>query len=32
VILTHDFGEARDKATATGAAISELIYRYEGSH
>jgi beta-lactamase class A len=31
VILTHDFGEARDKAAETGAAISELVYRFMAS-
>ena len=28
VVLSHDFGAARDKATETGAAISELVYRF----
>lgn len=31
VILTHDFGEARQKAAETGAAISELVYRFMAS-
>lgn len=31
VILTRDFGESRDKAKATGAAISELVYRFMAS-
>jgi beta-lactamase class A len=28
VILTRDFGEARNEAIETGSAISELVYRY----
>jgi beta-lactamase class A len=28
VILTRDFGEAREKASGSGAAISELVYRF----
>jgi beta-lactamase class A len=31
VILSRDFGEARDAALETGSAISELVYRYVSS-
>jgi beta-lactamase class A len=31
VILTRDFGEARNEAIETGSAISELVYRYASS-
>ena len=31
VILTHSFGEGREKAVEAGAAISKLVYRYMAS-